>query len=214
MNITAINASPRKNRNTSQLVRAAADGASAAGAETEIFDLYSLERYTGCISCFACKTKKYFGECICNDALKPVLEKIRYSDGLVIGTPNYLGEASASFRALYERLIFQYITYDLEKPNANTRRIPVLFIMTSNAGNSAYEQGGFYHGLVSNYQSTLDRFIGPTKVLIAADTVQVDDYSRFNWTMFDGDAKKRRHDALFADLLEEARAIGSEMAGK
>ena len=214
MNITAINASPRKNRNTSQLVRAAADGASAAGAETEIFDLYSLERYTGCISCFACKTKKNFGECICNDALKPVLEKIRYSDGLVIGTPNYLGEASASFRALYERLIFQYITYDPEKPNANTRRIPVLFIMTSNAGDSAYEQGGFYHGLVSNYQSTLDRFIGPTKVLIAADTVQVDDYSRFNWTMFDGDAKKRRHDALFADLLEEARAIGSEMAGK
>ena len=214
MNITAINASPRKNRNTSQLVRAAADGASAAGAETEIFDLYSLERYTGCISCFACKTKKNFGECICNDALKPVLEKIRYSDGLVIGTPNYLGEASASFRALYERLIFQYITYDPEKPNANTRRIPVLFIMTSNAGDSAYEQGGFYHGLVSNYQSTLDRFIGPTKVLIAADTVQVDDYSRFNRTMFDGDAKKRRHDALFADLLEEARAIGSEMAGK
>ncbi len=68
--------------------------------------------------------------------------------------------------------------------------------------------------MVSNYQSTLSRFVGPTKVLIAADTVQVKDYSRFNWTMFDGDAKQRRHDAIFADLLEEAKAIGCEMAGK
>jgi len=214
MNIIAINASPRKNWNTAQLVRAAANGAAQSGAETEVIDLYSLERYTGCISCFGCKTEKHAGECICNDALKPVLKKIRDSDGLVIGTPNYLGEASASFRALYERLIFQYLTYNNEKPSCNTRQIPVLFIMTSNAGDSAYEQGGFYHEMVSNYQSTLSRFVGPTKVLIAADTVQVKDYSRFNWTMFDGDAKQRRHDAIFADLLEEAKAIGCEMAGK
>ena len=205
--ITAINASPRKNNNTAQLVRAAAQ---AAGSE--VINLYSLERYTGCISCFGCKTEKHFGECICNDALSPVLEQIRQSDGLIIGTPNYLGEASAAFRALYERLIFQYITYDPETPSANKRHIPVLFIMTSNAGDNAYEKGGFYHDLVCNYRDTLTRFIGPTKVLIAADTVQVRDYSRFNWTMFDGEAKQRRHDAVFDDLLKEAAAIGSEMA--
>ena len=47
---------------------------------------------------------------------------------------------------------------------------------------------------------------------IAADTVQVSDYSRYNWKMFDGEAKQRRHDAVFAGLLDEARAIGKEMA--
>ena len=205
--IIAINASPRKNWNTAQLVRAAAEGAGAA-----VIDLYSLEKYSGCISCFGCKTAQHLGECVCRDALTPVLQRIRQADGLIIGTPNYLGEASAAFRALYERLIFQYITYELERPNANARQIPVLFIMTSNAGDGAYAPGGFYHALVKNYQDTLTRFIGPTKVLIAADTVQVKDYSRFHWTMFDGAAKQRHHDAVFADLLAEARAIGSEMA--
>ena len=205
--IIAINASPRRNQNTAQLVRAAAEGAGA-----EVIDLYTLEKYSGCISCFGCKTEKHYGECICNDGLRPVLEKIRESDGLIIGTPNYLGEASAAFRALYERLIFQYITYDLDEPNANKSKIPVLFIMTSNAGDNAYDKGGFYHDLVGNYRDTLTRFIGPTKVLIAADTVQVKDYSKFHWTMFDGEAKQRRHDAVFGGLLEEAKAIGREMA--
>ena len=211
MKITAINASPRKNWNTAQLVRAAAEGAEEKSAATEIFDLYQLEKYTGCISCFGCKTQKHFGECVCNDALKPVLESIRSSDGLIIGTPNYLGEASAAFRALYERLIFQYITYNTQSPNANKRQIPVLFIMTSNAGEIAYEKGGYYHDMVKNYQDTLSRFIGPTRVIIAADTVQVKDYSRYDWTMFDGDAKNRRHDAVFGELIEEAKAIGMEM---
>ena len=209
MSIAAINASPRKNWNTAQIVRAAAEGAGA-----EVTDLYALEKFTGCISCFGCKTEQHFGECICRDALTPVLEKIRHADGLIIGTPNYLGEASAAFRALYERLIFQYITYNLEQPSASKRQIPVLFIMTSNAGDAFYEPGGFYHALVENYRNTLSRFIGPTKVLIAGDTVQVRDYSRFNWTMFDGDAKQRRHDAVFADLLAEAAAAGREMAPK
>ena len=205
--IIAINASPRRNWNTAQLVHAAADGAGA-----EVIDLYALEKYSGCISCFGCKTEQHFGECVCRDALTPVLQRIRQADGLIIGTPNYLGEASAAFRALYERLIFQYITYELERPNANTRPLPVLFIMTSNAGDDAYAPGGFYHALVKNYQDTLARFIGPTKVLIAADTVQVKDYSRFHWTLFDGAAKQRHRDAVFADLLAEARGIGSEMA--
>ena len=206
MNAIAINASPRKNWNTAQLVRAAAEGAGA-----EFIDLYALDKFSGCISCFGCKTEAHSGVCVCKDALQPVLEQIRNADGLILGTPNYLGEASAAFRALYERLIFQYITYNLEKPNANPRQIPVLFIMTSNAGERSYEQGGFYRSLVENYRDTLTRFIGPTKVLIAADTVQVRDYSRYNWTMFDGKAKQRRHDTVFADLLEEAKAIGREM---
>ena len=211
-NIIAVNAGPRKGWNTDTLITSASKGAESAGASVTRFDLFRLEKYTGCISCFGCKKEKFKGQCICRDGLTPVLDAIRASDGLIIGSPNYLSELTASFRALYERLIFQYITYELERPNANTRPIPVLFIMTSNAGDGAYAPGGFYHALVKNYQDTLARFIGPTKVLIAADTVQVKDYSRFHWTLFDGAAKQRHHDAVFADLLAEARAIGSEMA--
>ncbi|MBR1864830.1 MAG: flavodoxin family protein [Ruminococcus sp.] len=209
--IIAINASPRKNWNTAQLVRAAAEGAAENGADTEVIDLYTVGKYSGCISCFGCKTEKHCGECICNDDLKPVLEKIRTADGLILGTPNYLGEGTAAFRALYERLIFQYITYNTEHYSANSRQIPVLFIMTSNAPDRAYEQGGFYHELVRNYQNTLTRFIGKTEVLFAGDTLQVNDHSKYDWTMFDPVSKAKRHEAVFSEKLAQARELGRKI---
>ena len=211
MKIVAINASPRKNWNTAQLVRAAADGAAENGADVEVIDLYTIGKYSGCISCFGCKTEKHHGECICNDDLKPVLDKIRNSDGLIIGTPNYLGEATAGFRALYERLIFQYITYNTKHYSANNRQIPVLFIMTSNAEDSAYESGGFHSALVKNYQSTFTRFIGKTEVLVAGDTLQVNDYSKYDWTMFDPEPQKKRHETVFPEKLAQAKALGAKM---
>lgn len=115
-------------------------------------------------------------------------------------------------RALYERLIFQYLTYNLEKPCCNNKLIPVLFIMTSNVPDEAYQPGGFYHHLVEQYQSTFERFIGSTEVFIYGDTLQVSDYSKYNWTMFDPEHKKERHDAIFAFRLEEAKTAGKRMA--
>ena len=70
-NVVAINASPRKGWNTDALVSEAARGAEEAGATVQKFDLYKLERFTGCISCFGCKREKNKGRCICKDALGP-----------------------------------------------------------------------------------------------------------------------------------------------
>ena len=104
--IVAINCSPRTTWNTATLVREAAKGAVEQGAEVEVFDLYKLETFTGCVSCFGCKLPQSLGKCICKDGLTPVLEAIRNADGLIIGSPNYLGDVTSGFRALYERLIF------------------------------------------------------------------------------------------------------------
>ena len=52
--IIAINASPRTGWNTAQLVREAAKGAESAGAQVDVIDLYKLDKFTGCISCFGC----------------------------------------------------------------------------------------------------------------------------------------------------------------
>ena len=114
--IIAINGGPRKGWNTDTLITEAAKGAESAGAIVEKFDLFRLERYTGCISCFGCKSEKNKGRCICRDGLTAVLDAIREADGLIIGSPNYLGEMTASFRALYERLVFQNLTYNRESP--------------------------------------------------------------------------------------------------
>ena len=52
--IIGINASPRTGWNTAALVREAAKGAEAEGADVKVFDLYKLDKFTGCISCFGC----------------------------------------------------------------------------------------------------------------------------------------------------------------
>ena len=206
--IVVVNAGPRKAWNTDSLLTEAARGASDAGAEVIRFDLFKLEKYTGCISCFGCKREAHKGHCICRDALTPVLDAIREADGLIIGSPNYLSELTASFRALYERLIFQNLTYAVESPCCNEHFIPVLLIMTSNAPE------GMYENLVSNYQNTLSRFVGPTDTLVAGDTLQLKDYDKTDWawTLFNPEAKKARHEEVFPQELKKAYEKGAALA--
>lgn len=205
--IVAVNAGPRMGWNTETLISEAAKGAQSAGAEIQRFDLFRLERYTGCISCFGCKKERFKGHCICRDGLTPVLDAIRAADGLIIGSPNYLGGLSASFRALYERLIFQNLTYNLETPCCNERPIPVLLIMTSNAPEGAYL------GLLRNYQQTLSRFVGPTQLLVSGDTLQLKDYSKTDWpwTMFDPAAKQARRETVFPEDRKKAFSLGAAL---
>ena len=206
--IIVVNAGPRKGWNTDTLITEAARGAADAGAETERFDLFKLERYTGCISCFGCKKNKFKGRCICKDGLAPVLEAIRTSDGLIIGSPNYLGELTSSFRALYERLVFQYITYNAEEPCCNERPVPVLLVMTSNAPDTGYAH------LLEGYRQTLSRFVGPTEVFVSGNTLQVKDYSKLDWewSIFDPQAKQRRHEEVFPQECQAAYEKGAALA--
>ncbi len=206
--IISVNAGPRRGWNTDTLITEAENGAHSAGAEVERFDLFRLEKYTGCISCFGCKKEKNRGHCICRDGLAPVLDAIRASDGLIIGSPNYLSELTASFRALYERLIFQNLTYNAETPCCNERPVPVLLIMTSNAPDTGYLN------LLNNYQQTLSRFVGPTKVLVSGDTLQLRDYSKTDWpwSFFDPEEKKRRHETVFPEERRRAYAMGKALA--
>jgi len=53
--IIAVNAGPRMGWNTDTLITAASTGAEASGAAVGRFDLFRIEKYTGCISCFGCK---------------------------------------------------------------------------------------------------------------------------------------------------------------
>lgn len=209
--IIAVNAGPRTGWNTAQLIQQAAKGAEEAGAEVEYIDLFKLEKYTGCISCFACKLPKSYGKCACKDGLTEVLDKIRNADGLIIGSPNYLGNLTASFRALYERLVFQSLTYKREKPCCNEHRIPVLLIMTSNCSEEAYDAVG-YTALLESYKNALTNFVGETKVLTCGNTLQVSDYSRFDWTLFDPAAKQAHREETFGDYLKKANKLGMEMA--
>ena len=208
--IIAVNAGPRTGWNTETLISEASKGAQSAGAVVERFDLFRLEKYTGCISCFGCKKEKFKGRCICRDGLTPVLDAIRESDGLIIGSPNYLSELTASFRALYERLIFQSLTYNLETPCCNIRSVPVLLIMTSNAPDTMYRD------LLGNYQQTLSRFVGPTETFVSGNTLQLKDYTKTDWpwTMFNPEEKQKRRETVFPQECRQAFELGKALADR
>ncbi|MCR5230434.1 MAG: flavodoxin family protein [Solobacterium sp.] len=205
--IVAVNAGPRKGWNTDTLISEAVKGAEDAGAQVQRFDLFKLEKYTGCISCFGCKKEQFKGRCICRDGLTPVLDAISEADGLIIGSPNYLSEMTASFRALYERLIFRSLTYNLENPCCNTHPIPVLLIMTSNAPDTMYKD------MLDNYRQTLSRFVGPTEVFVSGNTLQLKDYSRtdWEWTMFNPQAKMERHETVFPQECRKVCELGASL---
>ena len=114
---------------------------------------------------------------------------------------------TASFRAVYERLVFQNLTYNSETPCCNQNPIPVLLIMTSNAPDTAYI------GLLQNYQQTFNRFVGPTKFLVSGDTLQLKDYSKLDWpwSYFDPEAKKSRHETVFPQECRKAYDMGTAL---
>jgi multimeric flavodoxin WrbA len=112
MRIIGVNGSPRQGWNTHILVEEGLRGAASKGAETELVNLYELE-FRGCVSCFQCKRSggPSLGRCAVRDALRPVLDALDSCGGFILGSPIYIGEVTASMRALMERLIFQYISY-------------------------------------------------------------------------------------------------------
>ena len=205
--VVVVNAGPRRGWNTDTLLKEAARGAESTGATIERFDLFRLEKYTGCISCFGCKREKNKGRCICRDGLTPVLDAIREADGLIIGSPNYLSNMTASFRALYERLVFQNLTYNVEKPCCNEHPIPVLLIMTSNAPDTAYLD------LMEDYKNAMSSFVGPTEVLVSGETLQLKDYGATDWpwTLFDPEARKVRHENVFPEECKMAFDLGAQL---
>jgi NAD(P)H-dependent FMN reductase len=206
--IVAVNGSPRKGWNTDMLVDEAIKGAESKGAQVVKFDLYRLEGFTGCISCFGCKREAHMGECICKDGLKPVLDAVKEADGLIMGAPNYFGDLCAEFKLFYERLVFPYLTYNAGNPCCNTRMIPTLLIMTSNAPDTLYLD------VMNRYRDTLNRFIGPTETLVSGETQQVKDYSKFDWTMFDAEQRYERRKKVFPDELRKAFEKGSSLASR
>lgn len=210
--IVAINGSPRVQWNTATLVRDAAEGAEEAGAEVQVFDLYKLDAFQGCRSCFVCKTEHSAGVCAIRDGLKPVLDAIREADGVILGTPNYIGDVSAAVYALIERLVFQNLTYRKDPRTYHETHGRCLFIVTSNSDTASYKGLGFNAGMLRNRKTQLGYAIGPTRAYVSGLTQQVADYGRYDWDMFDGEARVKRHEEVFPTEREEVRQLGAQLA--
>jgi multimeric flavodoxin WrbA len=97
--VVGIAGSPRKGGNTELLVREALNAAEKEGVETELISLADKEIK----ACDACRVCRETGECHIEDDFKQVFEKMVEADGIIIGSPVYVGSATAQVKALIDR---------------------------------------------------------------------------------------------------------------
>ena len=211
MKIIVINGSPRKNANTSILLNKAIEGVVLNGGETELINLYDYE-YTGCKSCFSCKLRdgKSYGQCCIDDSINQTLKKIKDSDGIILGSPIYLGSITGEMKSFIERLIFPYLVYDENHSSLFPNRIPIGLIYTLGVTEQKLQQTGWIEPL-KYIEFLLEKFIGKTESLYVTDTYQFDDYSKYVSSAFDSDAKLKRRKEVFPEDCKKAFELGKRM---
>jgi multimeric flavodoxin WrbA len=210
--VLGLDGGPRKGWNTAAMVGAALEGAREAGAETRLVRLFELG-HSGCASCFACKRKGHYldGLCAVKDGLTPVLEELRGATGVVMGSPIYIGDVTASFRAFFERYVYSNINYDTENRSVMKRGPAYVLLYTMNVPESGFAQRR-YDVLLESHAGYL-RMMNAASVeqLTALDTLQFRDYSAYHAPMFDEGHKRKVRAEAFPDDLAKARAAGARL---
>jgi multimeric flavodoxin WrbA len=210
--IIAVNGSPRKTWNTATLLRHAVEGAASKGAETKLVHLYDIG-FKGCVSCFACKKKEGKSRgCALNDGLKPLLDEIAEADGLILGSPIYFWSITGEMRSFLERLAFPYLEYNPERSSLYRGNIRTGWITTMNVPEKTLAEFG-YDKTLEALDGLMKRIFGHCESLISTDTLQFEDYSKYDATLFDADAKKRRREEVFPKDCEKAFGMGARFAG-
>jgi multimeric flavodoxin WrbA len=102
MKVIAFNGSSRKEGNTAILLNLVLDELKAEGIETEIYSLAG-KPIQGCIACFKCFEKKNQRCAVDKDIVNECIQKMIEADGILLGSPTYFADVSASMKALIER---------------------------------------------------------------------------------------------------------------
>ena len=210
MKVYAINGSPRRNKNTATLLDKALEGVKAQfpEAETERIDLYTLN-FTGCKSCFACKRKEgpSYGKCAIKDDLYPVLEKLAKADGVIFGSPIYYRTITGELHSFYERFLYPYMTYKNGYPTLVTNKMKTACIYTMNVMEDEMLIDD-YRKYMELFEMFLESYFSKPQILLAHNTYQFDDYSKYVCETFTQEDKKSYREKNFPIDCEKAFNIG------
>jgi multimeric flavodoxin WrbA len=102
MKVLAINGSPRKEGNTSRLLKLVCSELEREGIDTELFQL-GKKKIRGCIACYKCFENRDRRCAVDNDVLNGCLEKMIEADGILLGSPTYFSDVTAEMKALIDR---------------------------------------------------------------------------------------------------------------
>jgi multimeric flavodoxin WrbA len=102
MKVIAFNGSARKQGNTAMLIDIVLAELEAEGIKTEVYDLAG-KQIKGCIACYKCFKNKDRHCAVDDDIINECIDKMTEADGIILGSPTYFADVSASMKALIER---------------------------------------------------------------------------------------------------------------
>ena len=105
MKITAFNGSPRRDGNTAAMIRHLFEALNAEGIETELVQVGG-NQVRGCAACYKCFETKDNRCSNDRDMVNDCIEKMRQSDGIVLGSPTYFADITPEMKALMDRAGF------------------------------------------------------------------------------------------------------------
>ena len=112
--IVILNGSPRRNGNTSALVKAFTEGATGAGNEVTEFFLGGMEIH-GCKGCFGGHSSQAC-PCVQKDDMDKIYPAVREAEVVVLASPLYYWNMSGQIRTAIDRL------FALEEGDGNLLR--------------------------------------------------------------------------------------------
>lgn len=102
MKVIAFNGSSRTEGNTAMLLNTVLGEIAAEGIETELYSLAG-KPIQGCIACYKCVERKNKRCAVEKDVINECIEKMIAAEGILLGSPTYFADVSASMKALIER---------------------------------------------------------------------------------------------------------------
>lgn len=102
MKVLLVNGSPHKNGCTNVALEEISKTLQEEGIETEIYHI-GVKPISGCIGCRACAK---LGHCCINDNVNEFVEKAKYFDGFIFGSPVHYAAASGALTSFMDRVFF------------------------------------------------------------------------------------------------------------
>jgi multimeric flavodoxin WrbA len=105
MRVVAINGSPRGTAsNTAVMIEALLDGFASNGdlVKSIVLSEKSIQYCSGCYTCWS----KTPGVCIHKDDMKDIIQQLRDTSVVVIGTPLYFNNISGTLNRMLKNVIF------------------------------------------------------------------------------------------------------------
>ena len=159
--IIAVVGSYRKGHTIDSAVDEVLNSAKAAGVETEKINLLDkhIEFCTNCRSCMQQIGVKR-GECVINDEMKEILDKIEAADGIVLASPVNCYNVTAIMKRFIERLApYGYWPWGANIPKFRIRNLTKNAVVITSSAAPAFIGRLFFPGTLNILKSST-RFIG------------------------------------------------------